>query len=66
MIREAIGKLSARKNLTSAEAEAVMEEIMTGNATDAQIAAFITAMSMKGETTGEIAACARVMREHSL
>jgi anthranilate phosphoribosyltransferase len=63
MIQEAIGKLVARQNLTAAEAEAVMNEIMEGKATDAQIGGFLIALRMKGETIDEIAACAKVMRE---
>ncbi|MBI5034384.1 MAG: anthranilate phosphoribosyltransferase [Chloroflexi bacterium] len=63
MIREAIAKLVAGKNLTRAEAEDVMNEIMDGTATHAQMAAFLTALSIKGETVEEITGCAQVMRE---
>jgi anthranilate phosphoribosyltransferase len=57
-----IYKLVNRQDLTAAEMTGAMETIMTGEATDAQIGAFITAMRMKGETVTEIAAAARVMR----
>ncbi len=62
MINEAIAKLVEKIDLKETEAEAVMEEIMTGRCTDAQIAGFLTALRMKGETVAEITACARVMR----
>ena len=65
MIKEAISKVVVGTNLTEAEAEGVMREIMQGEATDAQIAAYITALRMKGETVTEIAAAAAVMRELS-
>lgn len=66
MIREAIAKLIERKNLTSEEAEAVMQQIMLGEATPSQIGAFLIALRMKQETAEEIAACARVMRAHAI
>lgn len=66
MIKEAIAKVVAKTNLSEAEAEAVMREIMQGEATDAQIAAYITALRMKGETVEEITGCARVMREKAV
>ncbi|HUT33381.1 MAG TPA: anthranilate phosphoribosyltransferase [Planctomycetota bacterium] len=62
MIKEAIGKLVSRASLTAAEAEEAMNEIMSGGATDAQIAAFAVALRMKGETVEEITGCARAMR----
>jgi len=62
MIREAIAKLIERENLNHEEAEAVMQEIMLGEATSSQIAAFLTALRMKGETPEEIAGCAKAMR----
>lgn len=64
MIKEAISILSGKQDLTPEMTEEVMNEIMTGNATDAQKAAFLTAMAMKGETIEEITAAARVMRKH--
>jgi len=63
MIREAITKLIEKQDLTMEEATAVMDEIMSGKATDAQIAGFLVALRLKGETINEIAACAKVMRE---
>ena len=63
MIKEAISKIVERVDLTEAEAEAVMREIMEGNATPAQIASYITALRMKGESVAEITGSARVMRE---
>ena len=63
MIREAIQKVSNRHDLTEQEIVATMNEIMSGEATPAQIACFITALRMKGETIDEITGAARVMRE---
>jgi len=62
VIREAIERLARFDPLTSAEAATVMGEIMRGEATSAQIAAFITALRCKGETIEEITGCARAMR----
>jgi len=66
MIKEAIAKVVTKTNLSEAEAVAVMREIMQGEATDAQIAAYITALRMKGETVEEITGSARVMREKAV
>ncbi|HHO48803.1 MAG TPA: anthranilate phosphoribosyltransferase [Desulfobacteraceae bacterium] len=63
MIREAIGKVVAGGDLSESEMIEVMREIMTGQATDAQISGFITALRMKGETVDEIVGAVRVMRE---
>lgn len=63
MIQEAIQKVVNGENLTEQEAIDVMNIIMGGEATDAQIASFITALRLKGETIEEITGCARVMRE---
>ncbi len=54
MIKEAIQKVVNRENLTESEMVEVMTEIMSGQATEAQIASFITALRMKGETVEEI------------
>jgi anthranilate phosphoribosyltransferase len=62
MLKEAIYKVVMQQDLTEAEMTRAMEIIMTGQATDAQIAAFITGLRMKGETVAEIAAAAQVMR----
>jgi len=64
MIREAIHSVTEKRNLSYETAKAVMDEIMSGRATNAQIAAFLTGLRMKGETIDEITACAAVMREH--
>ncbi len=66
MIKEAISKVVAGTSLSEAEAEGVMREIMQGEATDAQIGAYITALRMKGETVEEITGSARVMREKAV
>ncbi|MFZ7102856.1 MAG: anthranilate phosphoribosyltransferase [Peptococcaceae bacterium] len=63
MIREAIGKVTRKENLSLQEAAEVMAEIMGGEATESQIGSFLTALRMKGETPDEIAGCARVMRD---
>jgi len=66
MIREAIEALVAGRSLTSEQAAGVMEEIMSGKATPAQIAAFITALRIKGETVDEIVGLARVMQTKAI
>ena len=63
MIKEAIHKLVLGENLSTEETEKVMSEIMGGEATNAQISAFLTALRIKDETVDEITACARVMRD---
>ncbi len=63
MIREAIGKIVTGVDLDERQMVEVMQEIMTGEATDAQISCFITALRMKGETIDEIVGAVRVMRE---
>lgn len=64
MIKEAIAKVTQKKDLTNEMMTEVMNEIMEGVATDAQKASFLTALNMKGETIEEITAAAKVMREH--
>jgi anthranilate phosphoribosyltransferase len=64
VIKEAILKAAARENLSYECAEAVMHEIMEGNASDIQMAAYLAAMSVKGETIDEITASAAGMRKH--
>ena len=66
MIKEAIIKLSKKENLTYTEAEEVMNEIMEGMASDVQKSAYLTALSMKGETIDEITASAAGMRAHCI
>jgi anthranilate phosphoribosyltransferase len=62
-IREAIGRLAENQPLSEAQAEAAMVEIMTGQASSAQVAAFLTALRMKGETVEELIGCARAVRK---
>jgi anthranilate phosphoribosyltransferase len=62
MMKEAIAKVVAGIDLSEAEMVGVMETIMGGEATPAQIGAFITALRIKGETVDEITGAARVMR----
>ena len=66
MIQQAISKLLDRKQLARAEARAVMNEIMRGEATSAQIGGFLIALRAKGETADEITGCAEAMRDHAL
>lgn len=66
MIKEAILKLSGKEDLSYAEAEAVMNEIMDGQASPVQMSAYLTALSMKGETIDEISASAAGMRAHCI
>ena len=63
MIKEALGKVVLKRDLTEGEMEEVMEEITKGSASDAQITSFITALRMKGETPEEITAAARVIKD---
>jgi len=64
MIKEAILKVSRHKDLTYDEAYYTMDEIMSGEASEVQMSAYLTAMSMKGETIEEITASAKAMRDH--
>ena len=66
MIKEAIIKLSKKQDLAYAEAEAVMDEIMSGRATPVQMSSYLTALSLKGETIDEITASAAGMRAHCI
>ena len=66
MIKEAILKLAKKENLTYEEAEKVMDEIMSGEATPVQMSAYLTALSLKGETIEEITASAAGMRAHCI
>ncbi len=61
-IQSAIQKITENQNLSSEEMTDVMHQIMTGQATDSQIAGFLIGMRMKGETVEEITAAAQVMR----
>jgi anthranilate phosphoribosyltransferase len=62
LIQDCILKLVERRSLLSEEAQGAMEEIMAGHATEVQIATFLTALRMKGETPDEIAALATAMK----
>ena len=66
MIRDAISAAVAGESLAQDDAVAVMREIMEGAATPAQLGAYLTALSLKGETPAEIAGFAAVMREKAL
>ena len=66
MIKEAILKLAKKEDLTYEMAEAVMNEIMSGEATPVQMSAYLTALSIKGETIDEITASAAGMRAHCI
>ena len=66
MIRKAIARVVDRDDLSEPEMIEVMDQIMSGEATPAQIASFITALRMKGETVDEITGAARVMRDRAL
>ncbi len=66
MIREAIGKVVMRENLSSREMEQVMEEILEARVSPEEISSFLTALRMKRETAWEITAAAKVLREKSL
>ena len=66
IIAEAVRALVDRKDLSRIEAAAAMEAIMSGAATNAQIAAFLTALRMKGETVEELIGFAQVMREKAV
>ena len=64
MIKEAILKVYKHQDLTYEEAYQTMDEIMSGEASEVQMSAYLTAMSMKGETIDEITASAEAMRAH--
>lgn len=66
MIKEAILKLAEKKDLSYQEAEEVMNEIMGGDASPVQMSAYLTALSLKGETIDEITASAAGMRAHCI
>ena len=66
MIQRAISELMDGRDLSQEDAREVMNSIMAGEATPAQIGAFLVALRIKGETADEIAGCAEAMREHVL
>lgn len=63
MMQEAIQKVVDRQDLTQEEAKEVMDEMLSGEATQAQLGAFLTAMRMKGETLEELTGFAAVLKE---
>jgi len=65
-IQEALNELLEGRTLDRAQARAVMNTIMSGEATPAQIGGFLVALRLKGETADEIAGCAEAMRAHVL
>jgi anthranilate phosphoribosyltransferase len=66
VIKEAIAQAASRQHLSYEQAEAVMHEIMEGKASEIQMAAYLAAMSVKGETIDEITASAAGMRKHCI
>ena len=64
MIREGIQKLIEQTSLSYDESAQIMKEVMTGEATNAQTAAFLTALRFKGESVEELIAFATVMKSH--
>jgi len=66
VIQEAIARLLDRRDLSREEARGVMDEIMLGDATPAQIGGLLVGLRAKGETAAEIAGCAEAMRGHVL
>ncbi len=66
MIQAALAELLEGRHLSREQAREVMDEIMRGEATQAQIGGFLVALRLKGETADEIAGCAEAMRDHVL
>jgi anthranilate phosphoribosyltransferase len=66
MIKSALAQLLDGRDLSREEARRVMDSIMSGEATPAQIGGFLVALRLKGETADEIAGCAEAMRDHVL
>ncbi len=66
MLKELYAKAVHRQDLSAAEAEAAIGELMSGTATPALTGAFLTALRMKGETVEEITGAARAMRAHGV
>ena len=65
-VQQALARLLDGHDLSREEARAVMNDVMEGEATPAQIGGFLVALRLKGETADEIAGCAEAMREHAL
>ena len=66
MIQDALARLLDGEDLTRDEARAVMDSIMSGEATPGQIGGFLVALRLKGETADEIAGSAEAMRAHAI
>ncbi len=66
MVKEILARLAGRQDLSPFEAEGIMTVIMEGKVSQAQLGAILLALHMKGETAGEIAAFARVMRDNAV
>ena len=66
MIKEAIISLIEKKDLSFEQAKKVMDEIMSGKATEVQMSAYLTALALKGETIDEITGSAAGMRQHCI
>src|SRR5437899_12517323 len=64
MIQDALARLLEGKDLSREDARGVMDTIMSGEATPAQIGGFLVALRLKGETAAEIAGAAEAMRAH--
>ena len=62
-LQDALGRLVKREDLSRAQMSAVMRQVMSGDASDAQVGGLLVALQMKGETIDEIAGAAAVMRE---
>lgn len=65
-IKQALGKIASRRDLTGEEMRGVMRSIMSGDATPSQLGAFLMGMRVKGETVVEIAAAVSIMREQMI
>src|SRR2546423_243533 len=66
MLRELVAKAASGQHLGEAEAEAVMDHLVSREASPALAGALLTALKMKGETAGELAGFARSMRRHAV
>ncbi len=64
--KEILERLSFSEDLTQTDAESAMQQIMSGNVSNEQVAGFLTAMRMKGETHQELTGCVKVMRDKSV
>ena len=65
-IQQALARLVEREDLSREEMAGVMRQVMSGEATEAQIGALLVALRMKGETAEEIAGCVNSLRKHAV